>query len=385
MKRAVVYGAGKIGRGFIGKVFADAGFEVAFLDKLPGLVAELDRRGEYPLRIVSNEATRNFIVGPVRALLSTTPEAVEEIAGCALMATAVGVNNLPDIVPVIAKAVALRMEQGGGALDVLLCENQLDAHAHMRALIYRYLNGAQRAWADAKLGLVQTSISRMVPPITPEMLAEDALLIRADGYSELPVDSEGFRGEVPALPGIVPYAPFEFYIRRKLFENNGAHAACAYLGYLRGCETIWQAMADPEIYVAVEAIMRRAGEALVVRFGDDVRANVEAYADELLVRFQNRPLGDTVARVGADPARKLRRDDRLIGSALFCLEQGLDPAPMLRGVAAALAFRPEGDSSAAKLQADLAERGLDYVVEHTMGLSPEERLFALVKEACAKC
>jgi hypothetical protein len=123
----------------------------------------------------------------------------------------------------------------------------------MRGWINEHLGGEQRAWADRNLGLVEASISRMVPPLTPEQLAEDPLLVRVDPSSELPVDSAAFRGEIPALNGIIPYTPFEFYMMRKLFLNNGSHALCAYLGYERGMEYIWQAIEDPEIRAAARA------------------------------------------------------------------------------------------------------------------------------------
>ena len=247
---------------------------------------------------------------------------------------------------------------------MILCENQLGADALMRGWIDPHFTDAERTWADANLGLVEASISRMVPPQTPEELAQDRLRIRVDPSSELPVDSAAFKGAIPALDGIIPYSPFEFYMQRKLFLNNGSHALCAYLGYGAGYEYIWQAVEDPRIREAVRASMR-----------------ANAYIEDLLVRFPNRALMDTVARVGADPARKLRRNDRIVGAALFAMEQGVDPAPIVRGIVAALRFDEPGDPTAPALQADLRERGLDYVMTNTMGLAPGEPLRALIEAA----
>ena len=221
----------------------------------------------------------------------------------------------------------------------------------------------------------------MVPPLTPEQLAEDRLRIRVDPSSELPVDSAAFKGEIPALVGIIPYTPFDFYMKRKLFLNNGSHALCAYLGYERGMEYIWQAIEDPEIRVAARASMQASADALVAKYGDGVRENVQAYIDDLLTRFPNRALNDTVTRVGADPARKLRRNDRIVGAALFALEQGVDPAPIVRGIVAALRFDHADDPTAPALQSDLREKGLEYVMQRYMGLSPDEPLWDRIKTA----
>lgn len=379
MKNAVVYGSGKIGRGFIGKIFAESGYRVCFLDRLQPLVDGLSAAGGYTVRIVSNDGAIESRVPVARALNSQSGEALEALAGCDLMATAVGVNELKNIAPNLAKAVSLRMDRNGGPLDVILCENQLGADELMRGWIYEHLNDERRAWADANLGLVEASISRMVPPPTPEQLAEDPLLLRVDPSSELPVDSAAFRGEIPALAGIIPYTPFDFYMKRKLFLNNGSHALCAYLGYEKGCEYIWQAIEDPEIRVAARASMQANADALVAKYGEEVRENVQAYIEDLLARFPNRALNDTVVRVGADPARKLRRNDRIVGAALFALEQGVDPAPIVRGIRAALHFDSPDDPTAPRLQADLREKGIDYVLERYMGLKPEEALYGMIQ------
>ena len=381
MKKAIMYGGGNIGRGFIGKVFADSGYEVVFLDIMQGLIDEMNRRGEYTVRIVSNAETVDTTVKPVRAVNSTTDQAIEEIATCDIMATAVGVNILPRIAPVIAKGVVARMEGSGKPLDIILCENQLEADVLMRGWIYECLTDEQKAWAEKNLGLIEASIGRMVPPLTPEMREKDSLLICVEPYSDLPVDRDAFKGEIPDLVGLIPYTPFEFYIKRKLFLHNGGHAVCAYLGNLKGYEYIWEAIADPEIYDAARSAMRASAAALIAKFGEGIRENVESNVDDLLFRFQNKALKDTVSRVGADPVRKLRRNDRIVGAALFCMEQGVDPAPIVRGIVAALKFDREGDATAPQVQQALRDKGIEGVLAEYMGLSPEEPLYSMIQNA----
>ena len=380
MKRAIVYGAGKIGRGFIGRKLSESGYEVCFLDILKDLVSALNAAGRYTVRFVSNEGERDVSVGPVRAIDSLTEEAVRAIAECDLLATAVGVNNLPDIAPIIARGIMLRRERGGGPLDAILCENQIGADGMMRGWINGCLDGGQQAWAEKNLGLVEASIECMVPPQLPAADG-DGLLIRAEYYAELPVDRAGFRGALPEIEGLKPYSPFDFFIQRKLFLQNGGHALCAYMGYLRGYEAIWQAMEDPEIAAAAEAYMRVSAEALVSRYGEAMRPHVARLIPDLLRRYRNRGLMDTVARVGADPVRKLRRNDRMVGAALLALEQRIDPSPIVRGIAAALRFDRAGDVSAPGLQAALREEGVDSVLRRFLSLRPEEPLYGMVKRA----
>ena len=374
-----MYGGGNIGRGFIGKVFSDSGYEVCFLDIMQPLIDEMNRRGGYTVRIVSNAETVEAPVKNVRAVNSSTEQALEEIATCDIMATAVGVNVLPKIAPVIAEGVKKRMRESGKPLDIILCENQLEADVLMRGWINERLNDEERAWAEQNLGLVEASIGRMVPPLTPEEKAKDSLLICVEPYCQLPVDKAAFKGEIPDLVGLVPYTPFGFYIKRKLFLHNMGHAMVAYFAYQQGIEYIWQAVEHKEVYDLARKAMKGSGEALIREYGEEMRANVEENIDDLLFRFGNKALKDTVARVGGDLVRKLRRNDRLVGAALYCIEQGVDPEPIVEGIRAALKFDREGDVSAPELQKALKEQGIDYVLEHYMGLEPDEPLFKMIK------
>ncbi len=379
MKKAVMYGAGNIGRGFIGKVFSDSGYEVCFLDIVPGIIKEINARGEYPVRIVSNAGNRDEIAHSVRAVHAGSDAAVREIADCDIMATAVGVNVLPKIAPVIARGIAERMKTGR-TLDIILCENQLDADQLMRGWINESLDEEQSKWADKNIGLVEASIGRMVPPVTPELKAENPLLICVEPYAQLPVDSAAFKGEIPKLQGLVPYTPFGFYIKRKLFIHNMGHALCAYLGAEKVYEYIWQAAEDKEIYTAAKEAMLCSADALAREYGEELYPLLEEHVDDLLFRFKNKKLGDTVVRVGADPIRKLRRNDRLIGAALYAMEMGILPVAILMGVKAALKFDPPGDEAAHKLQSDIKEKGLEYVILHYMGVEMKEELFERLQD-----
>lgn len=379
MKQAVMYGAGNIGRGFIGKTLSESGYGVCFLDIVPEVIDAFNKDHEYRVKIVSNEGERCDTVKNVRAVNANTQEAIETIAACDLMASAVGVNVLPHIAENIAKGVRLRMQKNGGPLDIILAENQLDADKLMRGYINQYLDESEQKWADENLGLVEASIGRMVPPLSPQERAEDPLLIAVEPYDRLPVDQEAFKGEIPKLKGIIPYAPFSFYIRRKLFVHNMGHAICAYLGWLKGYEYIWQAVADEEISEKARMAMDTVAQALSAEYGVPENELKEHVCD-LLSRFSNRALKDTTVRVGADPIRKLRSDDRLTGAALYCMERGSDVSPIVTGIAAALKFAPEQDQAAKALQTDLKNKGVGAVIEQYMGIAQDSALACLIKQ-----
>lgn len=75
--------------------------------------------------------------------------------------------------------------------------------------------------------------------------------------------------------------------------------------------------------------------ALSKKYGVEL-ADIQMHITDLLHRFTNAALRDTCQRVGGDPARKLSPADRLIGSSTLALEQGVTPAYIALGAAAAV-------------------------------------------------
>lgn len=379
MKKAVMYGAGNIGRGFIGKVFSESGYEVCFLDIDKRIIHAFNNDREYDVKIVADGYEKIDKVKNVYAVDANTDDAVNKIAECDMMATAVGVNVLPYIVENIANGIKMRMARGNGPLNIILAENQLDVDAMMKKMIYEKLDQAEQEWANQNLGLVEASIGRMVPPLTQEEREKSPLLIAVEPYSELPVDSLGFKGSIPELVGLKPFTPFSFYIKRKLYLHNMGHAICAYLGWQKQYEYISEAIRDQSIYNKTKDAMALAVKALSREYPQIPICEIEANKEDLLQRFRNRALKDTISRVANDPLRKLRHDDRLIGAALYCLESGIRPDEIVEGIVAALKYDNPNDSAAMKLQEDLLKLGLDYVMEHVLELDKDSELAGLIR------
>ena len=343
MKQAVIIGAGSIGRGFIGQLFSDAGWSVCFLDVAAPLVDALNAAGEYPLDIVSNRGTTRRIIAPVRAVSGRDSEAAARVTADAdVCVTCVGAKALKFIVPNLAAGVRLRHAEGGGPLNLLICENLMDADAYLRGLLEQELTPEEMD----SLGLVETSVGRMVPLPDPKLTEREPLLVRAERYGVLPYDRDAWKGELPDVGGLMPFSPFRFAVERKLWIHNMGHAVCAYLGLLRGYTTIAESIGDPAIRVAVREAMISSARALAGRYGEDLGELLE-HSEDLIRRFGNQALGDTCARVGNDVPRKLAKSDRLTGAALSVIEDGRRPVWLSLGAAAAYReYEKEGGDAA---------------------------------------
>ncbi len=261
MKEAVIFGAGNIGRGFLGQLLSESGYLVTFVDVDRRLLETLNARGRYTIRLVTNDRAEEVEVGPVRALFAEdTPAVAAALSRAEIGATAVGAGALKHIAPVVAQGIAQRAERGVTApLNLIICENLHGAAAHFRAMVQAALPHAE---LTQNVGFVDTVIARMVPPLTPELRAQDPSLILVEPYKELPVDRDGFVGAPPAIVGMVPFAPFGFFTDRKLYIHNAGHAVLGYLGYLAGYEYGYQALADDDIYFQVRGAMEESALAM---------------------------------------------------------------------------------------------------------------------------
>jgi mannitol-1-phosphate 5-dehydrogenase len=379
VKEAVIFGAGAIGRGFLGQLYSESGYRVTFVDVDRPLLQALNRQGEYTIRLVTNEGAEEVQVGPVSALHSTDLDAVADaLARAEIGATAVGAGILKHIAPAIARGIARRAAQGVTApLNLIICENLKGAAAATHELVRAALPPEHHAYMEAHVGFVDTVIARMAPPLTPDLRAQDPSLVIVEPYKELPVDRAGFVGEPPAVVGMIPYAPFSFFTERKLYIHNAGHALLAYLGYQTGYEYGCEALRDDEIYFQVRGAMEESALALTRKYRPAAGALL-ANIEDLLRRFGNRALGDTILRLGRDPIRKLARTDRLTGAALNALAEGVTPVHLATGMAAALRFDPPEDPIAGELQTKLRRDGLQRTLSDLCGLAPDEPLFAMV-------
>lgn len=334
--KAVMYGGGNIGRGFIGMLLSRSGYEVQFVDVVDAVINTLNEKHEYPVRIIRTGGYEDIAVKNVSAVDGKDPKAVAEaIAEADIMATAVGVNVLKFIVGNIAEGIKLRRSRGGAPLNILICENLMDANKVIEGMIKEYLNEEEKAWFDENIGLVEASIGRMVPVQTEEMKDGDPMRVCVESYGFLPVDKDAFKGEIPNIKNMVPFAPFDFYLKRKLYVHNMGHATCAYLGDLLGLEYIYEAIDKDEVYIIVKGAMEESARALSKKYGVELES-VMLHITDLLDRFTNAALRDTCKRVGGDPTRKLSPADRLIGSSSLALEVGVTPAYIAIGAAAGL-------------------------------------------------
>lgn len=343
MKNAVMYGAGNIGRGFIGELFSESGYRVTFIDVDDSLVNLLESRGQYPIRILDDNNTCDKIISNVGAVNGKDmPAAAQAVASADIMATAVGGNILARIAPIIARGIELR-SRGGKPLDIIVCENLHNADRIFRSLVEESINPACREFLCESVGFVSASIGRMVPVVTDTLKAVDPLIVGVEPFCTLPVDACAFKGEIPKIVNLLPADNIAYHTDSKLYIHNMLHSSCAYLGFIMGYTYIYEAVSDGEIIKTVRGALGEVSEAITAEHGVDADLPIR-YGEDLIRRFANRALADSVERVGRDTPRKLAFEDRLVGAARLCEKHGVKFENIARGIAAALVFSADDSS-----------------------------------------
>ena len=345
--KALHFGGGNIGRGFIGKILAEAGYEVVFADINMTVIDRLNQDHGYTVHVVGESVDQHETVQNVRGINSGDEAAVTaEISDATLVTTAVGPPVLEILAPLLARSLAARYRAGGAPLNIIACENMVRGSSFLKEKVLAAA-GDDAALIDANTGFVDCAVDRIVPPVRGG--DADPLAVTVEVFSEWIVDSTQFKGAVPAIAGMIATDKLMAFIERKLFTLNTGHTALAYFGQLAGKKTVGEAMQDDAVRQAAEAVMKESGAVLIRRYAFDPAAH-RAYIDKILKRFANPYLHDDIDRVARQPLRKLGAQERFIKPLNGMLEYDLPHDATVRAIAATLHYHNPDDPQAVEMQ-----------------------------------
>ena len=353
MKKTIQFGAGNIGRGFIGALLAKSGYHVVFADVNEAIINKINEDKEYTINIMDVQYFEEKI-NNISGVLSTSKDILEEIKNSNIITTAVGPLVLPKIAITIAEGIKARKENNiEEYLNIIACENAVNASSQLKEEIVKYLNEKELEYLEKYIGFPNCSVDRIVPPVK----SENILDVVVENFHEWNVEKTAFKGEIPSIEGMNLVDNLVAYIERKLFTLNTGHAITAYFGYLKGYKTIDESINDEKIYNFVRKAMIESGEALIAKYGFDRESHIK-YIDKIISRFKNPYLKDDVARVGREPLRNLNKNDRLIKPLITARSYNIDSENLLLGVGAAMHYKNEEDEQSVKLQSLIKSKGV---------------------------
>ena len=352
--KLVLFGAGKIGRSFIGQLFSQGGYEVVFIDVFRPVIEELNLRHNYNV-VIKGDVETVINIQNVRAVFAGDEEKViHEIVTARIVAVSVGQNGLKSIIPLIAKGIIKRFEEAGATpLDIIIAENLRNAAEFMSRELKENLPEGYPL--EERVGLVETSIGKMVPIMLKKDMEEDILQVFAEAYNTLILDKKAFKNSIPEIEGLAPKENMKAWVDRKLFIHNLGHATAVYLGYLAHPDAtyLYEVLSDSQLKAIVRKTMLQAADILFAKYPDEFTIeSLTDHIDDLIRRFQNKALGDTLFRVGCDLQRKLSAEDRLAGAIHLAIELKLPSDLILKALVCGCHFRAT-DEAGNRLQSDI--------------------------------
>ena len=352
--KLVLFGAGKIGRSFIGQLFSRGGYEVVFIDVFRPVIDELNLRHNYNV-VIKGDVETIINIKNVRGVFGgDTEQVIDEIGTARIVAVSVGQNGLKSIIPLIAKGLIRRFETADALpLDIIIAENLRNAAEFMSQELKENLPEGYPL--EERVGLIETSIGKMVPIMLKKDVDEDILQVFAEPYNTLILDKRAFKNPIPEIEGLAPKENMKAWVDRKLFIHNLGHATAVYLGYLAHPEAtyLYEVLADSQLKAIVRKTMLQAAELLLAKYPDEFTIeSLTEHTDDLIRRFQNKALGDTLFRIGCDLQRKLSAEDRLAGAIHLAFELKLPYDLILKALVCGCHFSAT-DEAGTRLQSDL--------------------------------
>lgn len=374
----VIFGAGKIARGFIGHLLFLSDIPFTFVEKADGLVDLINERGQYFVNILGNAEKCCTVTGANALKYAQEDEIAKVISEADAIFTAVGGKNLKDIAPMLAKGVEAKSKVGGN-LNIVTCENWKLPATILREEIGNILEGDALAFFKTNVGVTEAVIMRSAIESDAEMLAKDPLVVNVQDFWELPVDASRIVGKLPDLQGLKLIESFTGFLERKFYTYNAANGTTSFIGALLGHKKIADAAHDERILKILEGVYQETAQALSKKHNFPLDEQL-AFTLTSKRKLQDYTIVDFIERNARDPIRKLGPDDRLVGSARLVLEYGIKPENLCVAIAAAIHYVSEGDEFARELVRMRTEEGIDAVIEKVCKLEPNSELGLMIKE-----
>lgn len=375
--RATHFGAGNIGRGFIGEILAKNGFSIDFVDINATIIDALNERKEYTIELADENKEQIHVENVDGLNNQTNPEAVvASVAAADIVTTAIGPNVLPFIAELIAKGIQKRKAENNTApLDVIACENMIGGSQFLFKKVREYLTDSDLEYVEAYVGFPNAAVDRIVPI----QHHEDPLFVSVEPFSEWVVDQTQCKNKELHLSDVTYVEDLEPYIERKLFSVNTGHATVAYTGANAGYKTIDEAIGHQEVLDQLRAVLAETGSLLIAKWGFDQEQH-QAYINKIVGRFENPHISDSIDRVARTPIRKLGYDERFIRPIRELKARGLGYMHLVEVVAMILKYNDPQDEQSVQLQTMLKDQPLETVIAEVTGVDDNTLIAEIVAE-----
>jgi mannitol 2-dehydrogenase len=225
----------------------------------------------------------------------------------------------PNAVPVtvfgfVVEALARRRRDGVAPFTIMSCDN-IASNGEMARQVFTAFAELRdpelAAWMSTQVHFPNSMVDRITPVTTPGDLSDlrqrfeldDLWPVVCEPFTQWVLEDDFGLGRPPLENAGVQLVPdVEPYELMKLRLLNAGHQALAYFGYLAGHRYVHEVMADSRFVRYVRAYMDLEATPTLMPVPG---VNLDAYKSELIERFSNPEVRDTVARLCAESSDRI--------------------------------------------------------------------------------
>ena len=376
MKSVLIVGAGMLGKGFIGEVFDEAeNWHVSYLDKDPRVIENLKKPEGFTVECSYEDRTEHRVITDYDAFLTDEQFSAADAAIHAdVIMMPLYPEDFDEAIAYLSKMLARRAKENPAqSLDIVCNTNYNHYMNHIRETFLKDLGSDEaRKWFEDQVYLSDSIIRRST-------IADDnaATSLRTMCCATLLIQPP-LHNDLKDVPWMEQKDKIELLKDMKVYTINGMHATSAFAGYLKGYTLIEECMDDPEIVAMVNEVMEEASYGLTREF-PITKEEIDDMCAFFYVKLDS-PINDAILRVCWDPARKLGRNDRLTGNAMYCYKHGKEPVALMQSMANAMAYDDPRDPIAMEIQKKIQEKGIVQAISEVCGIPADHHITQCVAE-----
>lgn len=373
MKKSILFGAGKIARGFLGQLLYLSDFEITFVDVYEPIVSVLNEKKTYHVHVLGDESLDSDVTH-IKAYLFDEKESIyHTFYESDIAFVSVGGNHLTDV----AKSLADIFNRFGiqkKIKNIIVCENWRDAANTFKTAMLKFLNEENKNLFEKFIGVSEAVLMRTATQPDEELAKLYPQDVWVQNFWYLPIDGSRIKEAIPKIQCVELLDEFGNFLTQKMYTNNTSNAVIAYSGYLLGYEILAEAANSLEISALLDDAYKEINQILVAELGVDEKQQME-FSQKARAKYCDWTIVDKVIRHGKDPIRKLGPQDRLIAPCRMAFKHGIYPKTLIDTIAKALYFDEPSDVEAVKLKMLRQQKGIEYVLQTVCGLDKTERLY----------
>lgn len=371
------FGAGNIGRGFIGQVLNESGYNITFVDINELIVTTLNQVDNYKVIIKDNKTEK--IVNNFSALnsLTDTNQIIETINKADLVTTSIGVSVLPSIAKTIAVALKIKTKENNTkAIDIMACENIINATELLKTEIFKHLDNDEKKFVNQYVGFVNVLVDRTV------LIKKnsDPLLVEVENYYEWTINQTQIKSQINNQIKNANYTNNLYrYIQRQLLITSIGYEASSYLAAYNQEKDIFNDLKNEKAHNQLLSVLEETKNLLLTKH-EFKQEEIIPYQEMIIDRLKNNEIKEDINKLCRLPINKLANDQILITAITDCYKQNLEYNNLARIYAYILKYNNDRDLGAEQLQKMINKDGLEATIKNVSKIQEPDIIKTIIHE-----